>query len=302
MDINLEYYKIFYYTGRAGSITLAAAELSLSQPAVSQAIRQLEKNLGSPLFIRTSKGVRLTKEGEVLYQYIKRGYDYIKTGEKKFQGMLNLENGEINIGASDMTLKYFLLPYLEKFHEVYPDIKFRITNAPTPSTLKYIQEGLIDFGVVSSPVEEKQGIVVEKVRKIEDIFVAGEKYLEYKGRVLEYSLLEQLPIICLENNTSTRHHVDQFLEKRGIVINPEFELAISDMLVQFALRNLGIAAVVKDFAMEYIKSGELFQLQFTEKIPDRRFCIITNSKIPISAAASKLLEGILNEKEHNLDL
>lgn len=290
MDINLEYYKIFYYTGKAGSITQAAQKLSLSQPAVSQAVRQLEKSLGSPLFIRTSRGVKLTAEGEVLYQYIKRGYDYIKIGEEKFRDMQNLENGRINIGASDMTLRFFLLPYLEQFHEAYPNIKFSITNAPTPSTLKYIEEGLIDFGVVSSPFEEREGILVKPVREIEDIFVAGDKFKEYKNKKLEFSLLERLPVICLENNTSTRRHMNQFLKERDIVIHPEFELAISDMLVQFALRNLGIAAVVKDFAKEHLESGALFELSFQEKMPGRRFCVITNKKIPVSAAAAKLLE------------
>ena len=135
MDINLEYYKIFYYVGKQKSITLAAEELAISQPAVSQAVRHLEEALGSPLFVRTSKGVRLTTEGEVLYSYIKRGYETIRLGEKKFLEMLDLEEGELCIGASDMTLQFYLLEYLEHFHEKYPKIRVTVKNAPTPETL-----------------------------------------------------------------------------------------------------------------------------------------------------------------------
>ena len=110
MDINLEYYKIFYYTAKQKSVTLAAEKLSISQPAVSQAIKHLEKDLGCALFVRTAKGVRLTKEGEMLFSYVERGCEAILSGEKRLLEMLNLEKGEICIGASDMTLKYYLSP------------------------------------------------------------------------------------------------------------------------------------------------------------------------------------------------
>ena len=132
MDINLEYYKIFYYVAGSQSITLAAEQLAISQPAVSQAVKHLEQALSCPLFVRTTKGVRLTKEGEMLYSYVQRGYETILSGERKLSEMLNLEQGEICIGASDMTLKFFLLPYLEEFHERYPGIRVTVTNAPTP--------------------------------------------------------------------------------------------------------------------------------------------------------------------------
>lgn len=294
MDINLEYYKIFYYVSKLGTISAAAEALSISQPAVSQSIKQLEQVIGSILFLRTSKGVKLTTEGEILYLYVKRGYEYIKMGESKFRDIQNLETGEIRIGASDMTLQFYLLPYLEKFHEAYPKIKVHVTNAPTPSTMKYLQEGKIDFGVVSSPISERQGLNINKVREIEDIFVAGEKFKKWKGWVLAYKDLEQLPVICLEKDTSTRAYVDDFLKKNNVVLNPEFELATSEMLVQFALRSLGIASVTRDFASKYLESGELFQLQFQFSIPKRHFCVITDDRVPMSTASSVLVKKLLN--------
>lgn len=297
MNVNLEYYKIFYHVAKLGGITLAAEELCISQPAVSQAIKQLEKALGSSLFIRVPKGMRLTPEGEVLYSYVKRGYEAILLGESTFKKMLDLELGEIRIGASDMTLQFYLLPYLEQFHERYPNIKVTVTNAPTPETLEYLYSGRIDFGIVSTPFEAKPELAVRKVKEIEDVFVAGSRFQELKETAITYKKLEQLPIICLEGNTSTRRYVDGYLADNQVVLKPEFELATSDMIAQFALRNLGVGCVVRNFAEKYIETGELFELQFRRKIPSRHICTIMSNKNPISKAASLLLTMMGSNQE-----
>ena len=132
---NLEYFKVFLYVARAGSVTEAAKELSISQPAVSQALKQLERQLGVDLVCRASRGIQLTREGRELYAYVDKGYEQIRLGVDKIRQMMNLEAGEIRIGASDMTLQFYLLPFLEKFHEKHPSIKVNVTNAPTPETL-----------------------------------------------------------------------------------------------------------------------------------------------------------------------
>lgn len=289
MNIDLEYYKIFYYVAKLGSFTMAGEELCISQPAVSQSIKLLETNLGSKLFIRVPKGVKLTPEGEVLFSYIQKGYEFILRGEAQFQKMLDLENGEIRIGASDMTLQFYLLPYLEKFHEKFPGIKVIVTNAPTPETLDFLYEGKIDFGVVSEPFLGRPEIHSVRVHEIQDTFVAGNRFLDWKGQVMDYKALEELPIICLEHNTSTRKYMDEYLYSNGVVLKPEFELAMSDIIVKFAARNLGIGCVVKDFAQEALANGQLFELKFHQQIPKRYFCIITGNQNPISQAAKELL-------------
>ncbi len=294
MNIDLEYYRIFYQVAKAGSFTLAGEALCISQPAVSQAIKMLEKSLGSKLFIRIPKGVRLTPEGEVLFRYVEKGYEYILMGENKFQKMLDLENGEIRIGASDMTLQFYLLPYLEEFHELFPGIKVTVTNAPTPETLEYLYDGKIDFGIVSEPFEVKPEIEVKRIRSIQDVFVAGSRFQNLQNITLQYKELEKLPIICLENNTSTRKYMNEFLKENNVVLQPEFELAMSDIIVKFAVRNLGIGCVVRDFAKEAQDLGDLFELHFEPEIPERHFCIITGKSNPISTAAKELLSMMVN--------
>lgn len=289
MNISLEYYKIFYHVAKDQSITAAAGELCLSQPAVSQGIKQLELALGTKLFIRTAKGVKLTNEGDTLFSYVKNGYEQIVLGEQKLQEMLNMRTGEIRIGASDMTLQFYLLPYLRRYHHLYPDIKVTVTNAPTPQTIEHLRAGRIDFGIVSHPFEEERHLCVLPVREIQDVFVAGSRFWSYKQKMLRYENLADMPIICLEKDTSTRRYVDAFLAENQVTLEPEFELATSDMIVQFALQNLGIGCVVRDFAERYIQTDELFVLQFDKQIPKRQICVVNDERLPLSIAAGKLM-------------
>ncbi len=297
MDISLEYYKIFYYVAKMGSFTAAAEKLNISQPAVSQAVKLLERELGGNFFLRTQKGVRMTPEGDMLFSYISSGYETILKGEENLRKLLDLENGEIRIGASDMTLQFYLLSYLEEFHKRYPGIKVSVTNGPTPETLSYLYEGKIDFGIVSEPFMAKPEVTSLRVKEIQDIFVAGNSFAHLSEKELEYKELEELPIICLEGLTSTRTYVDEILKNNGVVLKTEFELATSDMIVQFSLRNLGVGSVVRDFAREYIDRGELFELKLKRPLPPRHFCIVTSSKNPEAMAAKSLLSMMISEKK-----
>lgn len=292
MAENLEYYKVFYYAARFGSLTMAGTELSISQPAVSQALKQLESALMVKLFVRSARGIRLTPEGEILYRHVKAGYEQILLGEKKLSSMLRLDYGELRIGASDMTLKFYLLPLLEAYHEKFPGIKVTVTNAPTPETLDLLRQGKIDFGAVSMPFQAGGELSVTPVKEIEDVFVAGRRFIQYKNHMLDLQELEKLPVISLEGKTSTRSYLDSFLGKSGIRICPEFELATSDMIVQFALRGLGIGSVVKDFAAEYLEGGRLFELRFNKIIPKRQICVVRNGRTPVSHAAEEFLRTV----------
>lgn len=288
--VNLEYYRVFYYVAKLSSITLAAEQLFISQPAVSQAIKHLESTLGGNLFFRTPKGMQLTPEGELLYTYAAQGYEFLMQAESKYRELFELETGEIRIGASDMTLQFYLLPHLEEFHKRYPKIRIKVTNAPTPDTLEYLGLGKIDFGIVSAPVTRNKGLRVTPVCKINDIFVANQRFSELSGRPVELSELEQYPIICLELNTSTRKHVDNFLEETGIKMNPEFELATSELIVQFAARGLGVGCVVRSFAEKLLADKTLFEIELKMPIPERDICIVALDSMPISPAGKKLLE------------
>ena len=292
MGASLDLYRVFCRVARDKSITLAAQALYLSQPAVSRNIRQLEEELGCPLFVRTPKGVQLTGEGETLFRHVSAGLEQIRQGEKKLYEQVNLESGEICVGASDMTLQFFLLPYLEAFHREYPGVKIHVTNGPTPETIRFLEQGCIDFGIVSEPAEEAGDFSLTPVGEIRDIFVAGKAFAHLAASPLPLQALEKLPVICLESNTSTRRYIDRFFAENGVVLAPEFELATSSLIVQFARRNLGVGCVVAAFAEEALAAGEVVRVPLEKELPPRRICVV-RGHAPGSKAAARLLNLLL---------
>lgn len=287
MNISYDWYKIFYCVAECGSITVAAEKLFVSQPAVSQTIKQLEETLGCSLFLRTSKGVRLTAEGELFYKYISDAVAAFSEGERRLTAMLRLDAGEIRIGASDMTLEFCLLPYLETFHKKYPKVRISITNNPTPQTLELLMQGKIDFAAVSEPFD-RSNLETIPLREIQDIFICAPK-----REIPENASLDDIKdeLILLERNTSTRTFIDSEFRKRGIYASPKFELATSPQIVGFAARNMGIGCVVSDFAKRAIASGRVREIRVGEPLPPRRICVIRNNDMR-SMAADRLLDII----------
>ena len=289
---NYEYYKIFCKIVECQSISKAASQLYVSQPAVSLAIKQLENSLNAKLFFRTQKGVTLTTEGSMLYNYVKQGCTLISVGEEKLKELNALQAGEINIGASDMTLRFFLLPFIEKFHKNFPLVKIKITDAPTPETLRHLKQGLIDFGAVSEPVDlDNPNFNFKSVKSVKDILVAGDNFKEFKNKQkVSIKELQKYPFIMLEKGTSTRLYIENYFKKNNVEISPEIELASHELVLEFVKRGMGIGFILEDFVTEDLRNGLLNKVNLIPELQPRQFYIVTHSHIPVASAAKKLLE------------
>lgn len=290
MNINYDWYKIFCCVAEQESITLASEKLFISQPAVSQSILRLEETVGCALFLRTPKGVKLTAEGRILYQYASAGIASFSEGEHRLTAMLRLDMGEIRIGASDMTLEFCLLPYLEEFHKKYPNINIAITNNPTPQTLELLKQGKIDFAAVSGPLSCPE-LDLFPVRQIRDIFICNDRTAASKA--VKISDLKDY-LILLESNTSTRQFLDNEFRKRGFTARPKFELATSFQIVSFTARNMGIGCVVSDFAQTAIANGEVYEITVFDPLPPRQIYVAKGTDLH-SKATDKLLDMILSK-------
>ena len=178
MNINYESYRIFYHVATSGSISKAAEELLISQPAVTWQIKSLEEQLGLTLFIRTKKGVILTDEGKILFNYVKTGVESFSNGENALTNLKNLDYGIIRIGASTTVSKHVLMPYLAKFHEEYPNIEIKIVNSLTDNLLKELRNGNLDILLLNLPMKEAKDLNITKILDVQDIFVGNKKYYE----------------------------------------------------------------------------------------------------------------------------
>lgn len=289
MSISYELYKVFYYVGHYLSFSEAARHLYISQSAVSQSIRQLEEQLGSRLFLRHSKQVKFTPEGELLFAHIQQGINAIQLGEKALLELHSLERGEIRIAASDTICKYYLLPYFKEFHERYPKVKLRILNRTSPVCLELLKNGAVEIGVVNLPGELPEGIKTVQVQEIQDVFVANSSFSYLKDKVVPIKELAQYPLLMLEKDTVTRQFFDKFLADRGLKIIPELETGSLDLLIELAKIGLGISLVTQEFLGEELIKGDLFAIRTKEKIPGRKLGVVTSAYTPLSPAADKFI-------------
>ena len=282
-------YKYFDAVAGEKSITAAAKKLYISQPAVSAAIARLEEILGVRLFVRGNRGIELTDEGKMLYEHLSRGLTFINSGEEKLRENAGLRGGVLRIGASDMTLRYFLLDAIERFDPYRHGIKLQITNNPTPKTLDELRRGSIDLCAVSSPIDPDEDFEIVPLRVIRDIFVCSPDY-PVSGRI-SASELKKHKLIMLEHGTSSRAYVEKALfGEDSVSITPDVELATSELLLDFAARGLGIASVVEDFALPMLERGRLRRVLLEEPIPERRMLLVYYKNIPQAPATREFLE------------
>lgn len=288
--INYEYYKVFYHTARLGSITLAAKELFLSQPAVSKSISRLEAILDCRLFSRSQHGVRLTPEGRVLYQHVSQACEQFDVGERKLTEMLTLENGEVRIAATNTVLNFYLLPCLERFHDRFPGIRLNVTQYSTPDAVEMLRTGQVDLAIVNSPTEEYSDVTAKSLGVIQDIFLCGSRHRKLTERPLTLEELVEHPIICLAPGTCTWDYLEQFFQSRGIELKPSFQLMTNSLVVSFVERSLGLGIAVEPFAKPAIQAGTVFPLTVKDPIPGRKICMITPSRNPLSHAAREFID------------
>lgn len=290
MSVSYELYKVFYYVGLYLSFSRAARHLYISQSAVSQSIKQLEDQLGSRLFLRHSKQVKFTPEGELLFAHVRQGFNAIHTGEKALLELRSLERGEIRIGASDTICKYYLLPYFKEFHELYPKVKLRIFNRTSPVCLELLKNGAVDLIVINLPEKLPEGLKTVQEKEIHDVFVAGTSFSFLQDKVIPLKELARYPLLMLEKDTVTRRFFDKFQAQRGLNLIPELESGSLDLLIELAKIGLGISLVTQEFLGEELTGGELFVVKTEEKIPGRRLGVVTPAHIPLSPAAGKFAE------------
>lgn len=292
MKTKLDYYRLFYETAKFSSFSKASHHLYISQSAISQCIHQLESDLGVRLFSRTKRGVSLTKEGEILFQKVETAMLAIEQGENLVERLKHLESGALTIAAADTVTSHFLLPYLEKFHALYPQIRIEMANSYSSHMLRFVKDGKADLAFVNLPADDKELNIVPCL-DIHDIFVCGSDYAMRDK--YSYEEISSLPLILLEKNSSSRHFIDTAFAKKGIHLSPQIEIAAHELLIRFASIHLGVACVVEEFSAEALASGEVKKLNLRPPLPTRNIGCAYAKSSPLSLAAKAFLELVKPE-------
>lgn len=287
MDINLELYKVFYYVAATLSFSEASRKLFISQSAVSQSIKTLEAKLHHTLFIRSTKKVSLTPEGELLLQHVKPALQMLDEGESLLSGEKMLQ-GQLRIGASDTICRYFLIDYLRRFHMAYPDVGIKVINSTSIGCVELLEKGQADFIVCNYPNSHlNSNARIRTVKEFEDVFVANPEYFPIGGPSIDLEELLKHPLLMLSAQSTTSEFLHRHFLTKGLKLSPEVELSSNDLLVDLARIGLGVACV-PDYMLTDMNS--LVRVNLKTSLPRRRVVLVRSDTLPASQAAERFLE------------
>lgn len=291
MDINYELYKVFYYVAKTLSFSEASKQLFISQSAVSQSVKSLETKLNQHLFIRSTKRVKLTPEGEILFKHIEPAINLIMRGENQILDAKTLNGGQLRIGATDTICRYYLVPYLKSFHAHFPNVHIKVTNQISSKCVDLLENNQVDLIVTNYPNPRLNTVAnIRKVKEFKDIFVANSHFAHLKNKSLRLEQLQGYPLIMLDKNSTTSEFLHSLFQQNQLDLVPEIELSSNDLLIDLARIGLGIA-FVPDFCLPE-NDPDLFKLETTDIMPSRHIVVGYNDKVPVSEAARYFIESL----------
>ena len=289
VDVSLDLYRIFCAVVRTGNMSAAARELYISQPAVSMSIRQLEDRMGSPLLVRTAKGVYPTAEGKLLYTYLEQALGLIQAAEEKYYQMVHMEMGELKISANDTVIANFLLHYLEQYHKLYPEITIKVTNKTTEESLRLLRSGAVDMCFVNLPITDMEDLETVPCIEIHDVLVGGEKYRRLTETGIDLKDLPKYPLMLLEEVSNSRRYITNYAENHGVVLNPILEIGSLDLLISFAKINLGLTYVIRELTKE-LEEKKLYEIPVHPPVPKRSIGMVRLKNVAMPHALKGFID------------
>lgn len=292
MNIDLELYKVFYTVAKNKHMTRASEELHISQPAISQSIKKLEEQLGGTLFLRSNKGMELTEEGKMFFEYVKGALELIKNAENDFTSYKDLTKGEIKIGCSTTLTKLLLLDTINEFHKKYPNINFQIENDLTSTLINDLKLGKLDFVIFNESDIKEKNLNLEKLCEMNQGFIYNSNY--YKDDINSFLDLNKYPLILQKKESNSRKLLDYITSQNSIKLHPKMEVVSQELVTEFTNIGLGIGFTIIDLAKR--KYPYLKELKINNKIPNINIFLATNKSISLPFASKKFLEEFRNNK------
>lgn len=286
MNVDLELYRVFYVVAKNKHMTKASEELHISQPAISQSIKKLEEQLGGILFLRSNKGMQLTEEGKMFYEYVKGALTLINNAENEFTSFKNLSKGEIKIGCSTTLTKLILIDVLKKFHKEYPNININITNDLTSNLIKNLKIGKLDFVIFNESNVKENSLYLEKIKELKQGFIYNPDF--YKDNVTNFEDLNNLPLILQKGESNSRKLLDHIALKNNVKLIPKMEVVSQELITEFTNIGLGIGFAIIDLAKRNYKN--IKELNINKKIPNINVYLATNKSVSLTFASKMFIK------------
>ena len=290
MDINFEYYKIFYYVAKYKNITKAAGVLKSNQPNVTRVIKLLESQLNCTLFVREPRGLRLTEEGRRLYEHVEVACQHLFNAEAELSSLGEELGGTIEIGVTETALHLYLMDKICEFKKRYPEIKIKIRNNTTPEVIGDLTGGKTDIAFVTKPFSISEKITCRKMAEFHEILVGGTAYKELADGRKTLKDLCRYPLIGLGNGTATYElYKAVFLESK-IDYKLDMEVATANLMLPLIQNGLGIGFVPEVLAEPLLEKKQLVRIDVDIRLPSRDIQMIWDKGVGKSWAAESFIK------------
>lgn len=285
MNIDLELYRIFYVVAKHKHMTRASEELHISQPAISQAIKKLEEQLDGTLFLRSNKGMELTEEGKMFYEYVKGALELINNAEREFTSFKDLNKGEVKIGCSTTLTKLVLLETIKKFHVDYPNININITNDLTSNLINDLKLGKLDFVIFNESNIKESNVALIKIKELKQGFIYNPNF--FKDDIKSFNDLNNYPLILQKAESNSRKLLDYIALKKNVKLIPKMEVVSQDLITEFVNIGLGIGFSIINLSKRNFK--DLKELEINKEIPNINVYLATNKNVYLTFASKTFI-------------
>ena len=286
MNVDLELYRVFYTVAKHKHMTKASEELHISQPAISQSIKKLEDQLGGTLFLRSNKGMELTEEGKMFYDYVKGALELINNAEHEFTSFKDLDKGEIKIGASTTLTKLVLMDVLKGFHKDYPNININITNDLTSNLINDLKLGKLDFVIFNESNVKETNLNLEKIKELKQGFIYNSDF--FNDNVKTFDDLNKLPLILQKEESNSRKLLDHIALLNNVKLIPKMEVVSQELITEFTNIGLGVGFSIIDLAKRNFSN--LKELDINKKIPNINIYLATNKNVSLTFASKMFIK------------
>ena len=286
MNVDLELYRVFYTVAKHNHMTKASEELHISQPAISQSIKKLEDQLGGTLFLRSNKGMSLTSEGKMFYEYVKGEWELISNSENEFTSFKDLSKGEIKIGCSTTLTKLILINSLKEFHKDYPNININIINDLTSNLINDLKLGKLDFVIFNESNIKENNLNLEKIKELKQGFIYNPEF--YDDKINSFEDLNNVSLILQKEEANSRKLLDYVALQHNVKLVPKMEVVSQELITEFTNIGLGIGFSIIDLAKRNYKN--LKELDINKKIPNINIYLATNKSISLTFASKMFIK------------
>ena len=286
--------EIFLAVARNNSFSKAADAMMLAQPTVSSHIHALEAELDAKLFVRSTKGLRLTPQGQLFYTYASQIVNFSERAQTELRAMDEAHQNTLTVSASTVPAQYLLPAILPIVQRRHPKTRFRLRQGDSATAVSDVVNGDAEIAIVGSDTSKPNLQCLPLMTERLVVAAPDTPYFRSMQGVIGVDVLQNFPFLAREEGSGTRRNMETLLRGRGVSLERMqivAELPSTECVLRCVENGLGISIVSKLAADSFLSSGRILLFSLDGPLSERRFYLVVREDVPLSPAARCMMEA-----------